>query len=97
MLIEKTKNFEAWIVKLKDKQAKSRILARLVRIEEKDCLGDYKGVGDGVYELRIDCGAGYRVYFAFRDKTIVVLLCGGDKSTQQDDIKKAKIINKEED
>lgn len=97
MLIRRTRNFKSWLVRLKDKRAKGKILARLIKIEENDYLGDYKSVGDEVYELRIDCGAGYRIYFAFRGKTIIILLCGGDKSTQQNDIEKAKIINKEKD
>jgi putative addiction module killer protein len=77
--------------------AKGKILARIAKIETENHLGDYKSVGGGVYELKIDCGSGYRVYFAFRGKTIIILLCGGDKSTQQGDIKKAKIINEKED
>jgi putative addiction module killer protein len=97
MFVEKTKVFEKWIDKIKDKRTKSKIIARITRIETDDYLGDYKGVGEEVYELRIDFGAGYRVYFAFRNKYIIILLCGGDKSTQQNDIKMAKIINKEED
>lgn len=57
-------------------------------------LGDHKPVGDGVYELRADIGPGYRVYFAWRGNDVVLLLIGGDKSSQNRDIKKAKQINR---
>lgn len=71
-----------------------RIRKRLLRIENGN-LGDYKSVGDGVFELRFFFSSGYRVYFGFDGETIVLLLCGGDKSSQAKDIKKAKDIWKE--
>jgi putative addiction module killer protein len=71
-----------------------RIRKRLRRIESGN-LGDYKSIGEGVSELRFFFGSGYRIYFGFNGKTIVLLLCGGDKSSQTKDIEKAKIIWRE--
>lgn len=81
--------FEVWFASLRDRNAKARIRSRLDRIEMGN-LGDFKSVGDGVLELRIDYGPGYRVYFAQTGETIVLLLCGGDKSSQPRDILIAK-------
>jgi putative addiction module killer protein len=81
--------FEVWFTGLNDVKASARIDARITRLESGN-LGDSKGVGDGVCEMRIDYGPGYRVYFAEHRRTIIVLLCGGDKSTQQRDIDRAK-------
>lgn len=81
--------FEQWYFSLKDKITKVRIRRRLDRLELGN-LGDTESVGEGIYELRLHFGAGYRVYFAKAEKVIIVLLGGGDKSTQQKDIKKAK-------
>ena len=94
MIIEKTDIYEEWFSKLKNLAAKIRIIKRLERIENNN-FGDVKSVGDGIYEIRIDFGCGYRIYFSYKNKVIILLLCGGDKSTQQKDIEKAKIINKE--
>jgi putative addiction module killer protein len=69
---------------LRDVQARARILTRLDRLE-RDLLGDWRPVGEGVCELRIDYGPGYRVYYAREGNTVILLLCGGDKSTQQED------------
>lgn len=80
--------FDLWFDALRDKQGKARIDARLRRIELGN-FGDVKPIGHGVSELRIDCGPGYRVYFAQRGLEIVILLAGGDKSTQTNDIKAA--------
>ncbi len=79
----------AWLRGLRDVRAKAQIQIRFKRIEAGN-FGDHKAVGEGVSELKVDTGAGYRVYFARHGKTIVILLCGGDKSTQQADIKLAK-------
>ena len=97
VLVNRTSVFDKWLDKLKDRTAKFIITSRIGRIEIDGYLGDYKSVGDNVYELRIDYGCGYRVYFTYNGNEIIILLCGGDKSTQQKDIEKAKIINKQKD
>src|SRR5512146_166107 len=81
--------FVAWMQGLRDRQARARIEARLARVAVGN-LGDVEPVGEGVVELRIDWGPGYRVYFSRLGQVIVLLLCGGDKRTQQRDIKRAK-------
>ena len=81
--------FEEWLNALRDTQARVKIRNRLRRVESGN-LGDYRSVGEGVCELRINYGPGYRVYFGQIGLTIVLLLCGGDKSTQEQDIEKAK-------
>lgn len=86
--------FDAWFEGLRDKQARRRIQARIDRAEEGN-FGDHKSVGKGVSEMRIDCGAGYRVYFTLRGLELVILLAGGDKSSQQADIKLALGIARE--
>ncbi len=80
--------FDEWFLALRDTKAKTIINKRLNRLSVGD-LGDYRSVGEGVYESRIDYGPGYRVYFGQIGTTIVLLLCGGDKSTQDQDILKA--------
>jgi putative addiction module killer protein len=84
-----TAPFAAWMDALRDAQARAQIQRRLARIR-LGLLGDCKSVGGGVYELRIATGPGYRVYFAQVGQTVVLLLCGGDKSTQRADMAKAK-------
>ena len=81
--------FSDWLDGLRDRQARAIIRKRINRLRQGN-LGDSKPVGDGVFELRIDFGPGYRSYFGQDGETIVVLLCGGDKSSQDADIKKAK-------
>ncbi len=81
--------FEAWLNRLRDRQARVRIKTRLDRVMLGN-FGDFKSVGEGVFELRIDYGPGYRVYFAKTEATIVLLLYGGDKATQPQDILKAQ-------
>ena len=93
--IRTTDEFSVWLRRLKDANVKARINLRIRRIELNGNFGDVKPVGDGVSELRIDYGPGYRVYFAKRGNRIVLLLAGGDKSTQQRDIEKAKRLNAE--
>lgn len=83
--------FRDWLSALKDKRAVARILVRLASVRSGS-LGDAKSVGGGLYELRIDFGPGYRVYFGLDGQTVVVLLCGGDKSTQRKDITKARAL-----
>ncbi|MFH1476800.1 MAG: type II toxin-antitoxin system RelE/ParE family toxin [Verrucomicrobiota bacterium] len=77
-----------WIDGLRDTQGRARILARIERLDA-GLPGDVKPIGEGVSELRIDCGPGYRVYFKKQGREIIILLAGGDKSTQSRDIKTA--------
>ncbi len=84
--IRKTENYLQWIDNLRDHQARARILARIERLALGN-LGDVKPAGEGVSELRIDFGPGYRVYFTKRGREIVILLAGGDKATQPADIR----------
>jgi putative addiction module killer protein len=81
--------FDEWLDSLRDRKAKAKIRARLDRVEDGN-LGEYKSVGDGIFELKIDYASGYRIYFAQVGKIIILLLCGGNKSTQEQDINKAK-------
>jgi len=90
--IEKTTEFDKWLKKLKDFRAKAKILFRLQKIESDAHFGDCKPVGEGISELRINYAKGYRVYFREKGDQIIILLAGGDKSTQQEDIEKAKEI-----
>lgn len=92
--VRTTESFSEWLKKLKDKLVKLVISKRIVRIKNGN-FGDSKSVGEGVFELRIDIGKGYRVYFTNKNNKIVFLLVGGDKSTQSEDIKKAKTMVKE--
>lgn len=84
----KSKEFIEWVVTLKDRLAATRIAARLDRVSLGN-LGDFKSLRDGVSEMRIDVGAGYRLYFTRRGSTVIVLLCGGGKRTQDADIDRA--------
>jgi putative addiction module killer protein len=81
--------FNEWLDELDDQNIVARILARLARVRRGN-LGDARSVGEGVSELRVDYGPGYRVYFAQKGQTLVILLCGGDKRTQEKDIQRAK-------
>jgi len=81
--------FEEWLDNLRDIKARAKIRNRLKRVEAGN-LGNYRSVGEGVCELKIDYGAGYRVYFGQIGTIIILILCGGDKSTQQQDIQTAK-------
>ncbi len=86
--IYKTETFKKWINSLSDIKARARILVRIERLAAGN-LGDVKPVGEGVSELRIDYGPGYRIYFIKREEKIIILLSGGDKRTQSSDIKTA--------
>jgi putative addiction module killer protein len=86
--IRKTENFAKWLDGLRDIRARARILVRIERLASGN-PGDLKAVGEGVSELRINYGPGYRVYFKRRGQKVIVLLAGGDKSTQVKDIKTA--------
>jgi putative addiction module killer protein len=86
--IRKTEAFVKWLDGLRDIQARSRVLVRIERLATGN-PGDVKPVGEGVSELRIDYGPGYRVYFVQQGQTVIVLLAGGDKRTQATDIRTA--------
>lgn len=81
--------FTEWLASLRDMRARAQIEVRLRRVASGN-FGDSRAVGDGVSELRIDVGAGYRVYYAKHGAALVILMCGGDKRTQEDDIALAK-------
>lgn len=89
--IIKTNHFDQWLRNLRDQSARARINARITRLAEGN-PGDVKPVGQGISELRINYGPGYRIYFMQKGTVLVVLLCGGDKSTQQRDINEALVI-----
>ncbi|MCP1517777.1 type II toxin-antitoxin system RelE/ParE family toxin [Pseudomonas sp. GT1P32] len=93
-LIQQTTNFAQWHASIRDLRAKVAIARRIDRASAGN-LGDIKPVGDGVSEMRVDVGAGYRVYFTMRNNVVIVLLAGGDKSSQTADIKRAKKLAKE--
>jgi putative addiction module killer protein len=86
--IRKTESYSHWIDNLRDLQARARVQVRIERLAAGNS-GDVKAVGEGVSELRIDYGPGYRVYFTKRGREVVILLAGGDKTTQSADIKNA--------
>jgi putative addiction module killer protein len=92
IITEKTSEFDKWIRKLKDIRAKSKILFRIQKLETDEHYGDCKPVGDGISEMRINYAKGYRIYFKNKETKLVILLIGGEKSTQQKDIEKAKKI-----
>jgi putative addiction module killer protein len=87
-IIQTTQTFSDWFTSLKDKTIKTRIQVRIDRAEQGN-YGDYKPVGENVNEMRLHFGAGYRVYFIEHGLEIIILLAGGDKSNQADDIKTA--------
>ena len=91
--IRKTEVYAKWLDGLSDVQARARVLARIERLALGN-PGDVKPVGEGVSELRIDYGPGYRVYFLQRGNELILLLIGGDKSSQQKDIANAKLLAK---
>jgi putative addiction module killer protein len=91
-IIEKTEEFDKWLRKIKDLRAKAKILFRIQKIENDEHFGDCESVGNGIRELKINYAKGYRVYFKESDGKIIILLIGGDKSTQQKDIERAKEI-----
>jgi putative addiction module killer protein len=89
MEIKQTETFRLWEARLKDRRARTLIAARLMRLSE-GLVGDVASVGDGVSELRIHYGPGYRIYFQRRGYALIILLCGGDKGSQLRDITLAK-------
>lgn len=92
--IVRSADFDEWFARLRDRAAKARIGARIDRMAYGN-PGDVKAVGEGVSEMRINVGPGYRVYFLQHGPVLVVLLCGGDKSTQDRDIERAKTLAKD--
>ena len=95
-LIKQTEMFSKWLYKLKNIRGKVSILRRVDRMKNGN-FGDYKALGDGLSELRLTIGPAYRVYYAQKDDEIIILLVGGDKSTQSKDIEKARELLKEYD
>lgn len=89
-----TEDFRDWLDALKDLRTQIRIAARL-RLAEAGNLGDWKSVGEGLSEMRVDVGPGYRLYFTRRQNILIVMLAGGDKSTQARDIKRAQKLLKQ--
>jgi putative addiction module killer protein len=89
--VRQTIEFSDWLHRLKDVNAVARIVARIRRMELGN-PGDARSVGNGVMEMRIAYGPGYRVYYGHRGTEIVILLCGGDKRTQRQDIKRARAL-----
>ncbi len=92
--IRETEVFSSWLRALRDAQARARIAARIRRLAFGNA-GDVRPVGEGVSELRIHHGPGYRVYYVQRGELLIILLCGGDKKTQDRDIETAKRLAKE--
>lgn len=90
--IEKTSEFDRWFRRLKDLRAKAKILFRIQKLENDEHFGDFKPVGNGINELKINYAKGYRIYFKKTDGKIIILLFGCKKSTQQKDIEKANEI-----
>ena len=87
--VRQTEEFSGWLHRLRDANALARIVGRIRRMEMGN-PGDTRGVGHGIFEMRIDYGPGYRIYYVHRGAQIVILLCGGDKRTQPKDIKRAQ-------
>lgn len=96
VVIVETEQFREWLDGLRDRKARLRIDDRLRRLANGNA-GDTNSVGGGVQELRLHFGRGYRVYYIWRDGVLIILLCGGDKSSQARDIAKAKGLAKEAD
>jgi putative addiction module killer protein len=88
--IRQTPTFSDWLKGLRDQVARRQVVKRLARIASIDHFGDFASVGDGVSELRIHVGPGYRVYYTLRREELVILLCGGTKGDQERDIRRAK-------
>jgi putative addiction module killer protein len=89
--VRQTDEFKAWLTNLRDARARTIIVNRLARLAN-GLKGDVRSVGDGVSELRIDHGPGYRAYYTERQGTLFIILCAGDKSSQDRDIKRAKAL-----
>ncbi len=92
--IRETPDFTEWMEGLTDRMARTKIVSRIERLANGN-PGDVAPVGEGVSELRIHSGPGYRVYYQQRGKVLILLLCGGDKSSQDRDVKHAKVLASE--
>jgi len=92
--VVRTPEFARWLSRLRDDRARAIIARRIDRVAEGN-LGDVRSVGEGVSELRVDSGPGYRIYFTLRGETVIVLLCGGDKDSQDRDIARARALAQE--
>ena len=90
----KSATFLNWLKGLRDRNAQARITIRIDHVEEGN-FGDHRSVGGGVSEIRVNVGQGYRIYYTIRARTVVVLLCGGDKSSQRRDIRRAQRMTSE--
>lgn len=93
MRVEKTDDYRAWIDGLKDLAARARVLMRVDRLIHGN-PGTHRNLNEGVSELKVDVGPGYRVYYSLRGDRLLLLLAGGDKSTQAKDIAKALLLNR---
>lgn len=91
--VRTTESFEAWFARLRDRTARLRIQVRIDRLSLGN-PGNYRALPDGLYEMKIDHGPGYRIYYAHHDSALVVLLCGGDKRTQRQDIELAMTLKR---
>jgi len=89
--VRRTEELAFWLRGLRDKQGRAKILARIDRLQEGN-PGKTRSVGGGIVEMKIDFGPGYRVYYIQRGELLILLLCGGDKSTQANDIERAKAL-----
>jgi putative addiction module killer protein len=89
--VRRTEEFATWLSSLRDRQGRAKILVRIDRLEDGN-PGKTRSVGSGVMEMKIDFGPGYRVYYTQRGEVMVLLLCGGDKNTQEKDIARAKVL-----
>jgi putative addiction module killer protein len=92
--IHRTAEFDRWLCALRDRKAQARILARIVSAQHGN-FGDRKSPGEGVSEMRVDFGPGYRVYYTRQAETVYLLLAGGDKSTQAKDVKRSRRMVRE--
>lgn len=95
-VIHRTADFDHWLRRLADERAKARIASRTERLRQGN-PGDCKSLSGGVWEMRVDYGPGYRVYFKYRGPDIAILLCGGDKRTQRRDIERAQELAEQDD
>ena len=92
--VAQTREFQRWHRELRDSRAVARITTAIERLQY-GLVGDFKSVGQGVSEIRISYGPGYRLYYTIRERQLIVLLCGGDKTTQRRDIKRAQKLKED--